>query len=142
MKFRQVLVLAFGIGLLALAYRAYGWPGIAVATGGILMWVLLNFTRTVTILQRAAQHPMGYVASAVMLNAKLKPRATLLHTTALTRALGEPLSAEDAQPEIYRWTDPGGSHVTCEYDHGRLARWKLVRPPAEEAGPPSDTPTL
>ncbi len=136
MNFQKVWVAALGILLLVLSYRAYGWPGIAVATGGIVMWVLLNFTRTVTILQRAARQPVGYVASAVMLNAKLKPRATLLHTTALTRALGESMSVEHAQPEIYRWTDAGGSHVTCEFMNGRLVQWQLVRPPSGEVGSP------
>lgn len=138
MNVRKILIAVIGIAVIALAYRAYGWPGLAIASGGIVMWALLNFTRTVTILQRAAQHPVGYVASAVMLNAKLKPRATLLHTTAMTRALGQMLSAENAQLEIYRWTDAGGSHVTCEYEHGRLARWQLVRPPADEVQPPAD----
>ena len=144
MNVRQVLVLAIGIAMIALAYRAYGWPGIAVATGGIVMWVLLNFTRTVTILQRAARQPIGHVASAVMLNVKLKPRATLLHTIALTRSLGELQSPKETQPEIYRWTDAGGSHVTCEFDHGRLARWQLVRPQAEEepARLPANVPTV
>ena len=76
MNVQRILIAVIGIAVIALAYRAYGWPGIAIASGGIVMWALLNLTRTVTILQRAAQHPVGYVASAVMLNAKLKPRAT------------------------------------------------------------------
>ena len=37
-----------------------------------LVWVLLHFTRMMTILKRAANRPIGYVDSAVMLNAKLK----------------------------------------------------------------------
>ncbi len=135
MNFQKFLVAVLGIALLALAYRAYGWPGIAIAAGGIVMWVLLNFTRTVTILQRAANAPVGHVASAVMLNAKLKPRATLQHTIAMTRALGERRSVADAQPEIYRWTDAGGSHVTCEFTNGRLVRWQLVRPSQESEVP-------
>ena len=138
MKLQKVLVVALGIVLLALAYRAYGWPGMAVASGGIVMWVLLNFTRTVTILQRAAHAPVGHVASAVMLNAKLKPRATLLHAVAMTRALGELRSEGEAQPQLYRWTDAGGSHVTCEFNDGRLVRWQLVRPMQEADGPPAE----
>ena len=132
------MVAAVGVALFALAWRAYRWPGIAIASGGIVMWVLLNFTRTVTIMQRAAAQPIGQVASAVMLNVKLKPRVTLLHTVALTRALGQSLSAEGAQPEVYRWTDAGGSCVTCEFDDGRLARWRLVRP--EPDGAPAAKP--
>ena len=133
MKVRKILLVAVGVALFVLAWRAYRWPGIAMASGGIVMWVLLNFTRTVTIMQRAAAQPIGHVPSAVMLNVKLKPRVSLLHTVALTRALGESLSAEGAQPEVYRWTDAGGSHVTCEFDDGRLARWQLVRPEPDRA---------
>lgn len=134
MNFRAAAVALFAVALVALAWRAYGWPGVAVALGGIVMWALLHFTRSVTVLQRAARRPIGYVDSAVMLNAKLKPRATLLHTIALTRALGELRSEKDRQPEIYRWTDAGGSHVTCEFDNGRLVRWELVRPAPQQQG--------
>jgi hypothetical protein len=74
-----------GVVVVALAYRGYGWAGVAVATGGIVMWVLLNFTRMVTVLKRAADRPIGHVPSAVMLNAKLKPGMTLLHVVAMTR---------------------------------------------------------
>jgi hypothetical protein len=72
-----------------------------------------------------------------MLNAKLRPGVTLLHVVAMTRALGEQLSPKDAQPEIFRWTDTGGSHVTCEFAGGKLTKWVLVRPPAG-AEPPGD----
>ncbi|MBP7532236.1 MAG: glycerate kinase, partial [Ottowia sp.] len=87
-----------------------------------------------TIMKRAADRPIGYVGSAVMLNAKLKPRMALLHVVGLTRALGERLSPEGTEPEVYRWRDPGDSHVTAEFEGGRLARWRLERP-AEPAGP-------
>lgn len=128
----KLLVVLLGVALTALAYRAWGWPGVAIAASGVVMWALLNFTRSVAVLQRAARRPIGHVDSAVMLNAKLRPRVTLLHTIALTRALGELRSEKDRQPEIWRWTDAGGSHVTCEFDDGRLARWELVRPQQDE----------
>ena len=54
-----------------------------------------------------------------------------------TESLGERLSDENAQQEIYRWTDGTQSHVTCEFDNGKLAKWTLYRPPApDEASPP------
>ncbi len=55
--------------------------------------------------EKAANRPMGYVGSAVMLNARLKPGVNLMHVMAMTQSLGERLSAENAQPEVYRWTD-------------------------------------
>ena len=57
---------------------------------------LLHFdTRLMgNVMQKARHNPIGYVASAVMLNAKLKPGVNLMHVMAMTRALGEQLSAE------------------------------------------------
>ena len=63
-----------------------------------------------------------------MLNAKLKPGASLLRVVAMTKALGELQSAPDQQPELFRWTDGTQSHVTCEFLGGKLVKWELVRP--------------
>jgi hypothetical protein len=144
MNFKSILVPVAGVVFVALAYRAYGWPGVAVAAGGLVMWVLLNFTRMMTVLKRAADQPVGHVASAVMLNAKLRQGVTLLHVVAMTKSLGALQSAKDVQPEVFRWTDSGDSHVTCEFAGGKLVRWTLFRPPAAQfdAGevPPSAAP--
>jgi hypothetical protein len=134
MNFQRVLVPILGVVLVVGAWSAYGWAGVALVSGGILMWVLLHFNRMMTALRRAAGRPIGYVDSAVMLNAKLKPGVPLLHVVSMTRSLGELLSPKDEQPEIYRWTDTTDSHVTCEFNGGKLARWKLERPaPGDEA---------
>jgi hypothetical protein len=52
------------------------------------MWVLLYFTRLVQIMKRASKRPIGYVDSAVMLNAKLKTGLSLMHVIAMTQCLG------------------------------------------------------
>ena len=122
-----------GVALVAMAYNSFGWPGVALVAGGIVLWLLLHFTRLMTILKRAANRPIGHVASAVMLNAKLKPGVTLLHVVAMTRALGAQQSPPDTQPEVFRWSDPGGSHVDCEFLGGKLQRWTLVRPAQPDA---------
>lgn len=128
MNFNKILaplaILVFTIG----AWQAFQWAGIALAAGGVVMWILLHFTRMVTILKKAANRPIGYVASAVMLNAKLKQGATLMHVIAMTRSLGELLSKKDTQPEVFRWTDAGQSQVTCTFVGGKLTEWTLVRP--------------
>ena len=134
MNFKRILVPILGVALIAAAYRGFGWPGVALVAGGIVMWVLLHFNRMMTALKRAADRPIGWVDSAVMLNAKLRPGVNLLHVLALTRALGQLLSPKDQQPEIYRWTDGSDSHVTCEFNGGRLVKWELVRPTAPTAG--------
>jgi hypothetical protein len=134
MNFQKLLVPIGGVVIVAAAYQVYGWPGVVLVTGGILMWVLLNFTRMMKVMQRASARPIGYVDSAVMLNAKLKAGMTLLHVVAMTRALGALRSPKDTQPEIYRWADTSDSHVTCEFNGGKLQKWELFRPaPAEDA---------
>ena len=128
MNLRQLVAPVLGIVLVAAAWEAYGWAGVGLAASGLVLWVLLNVNRTIQILKRATDRPLGYVDSAVMLNAKLKPRSSLLDVISMTRALGQPLSPENEQPEIFRWTDPGGSSVTCEFNGGKLVKWELHRP--------------
>ncbi len=124
-----------GIALVALAYRWYGWAGVAAAATALVMWALLHFNRLMQVLQRAAKRPIGYVDSAVMLNAKLKVGVSLMHVVAMTKALGELRSAADQQPELLRWTDASASHVTCEFLGGKLVRWELLRPDQDTATP-------
>jgi hypothetical protein len=131
MNWQKILVPIAGVVLVAAAWRAYGWAGVAVVSGGVVMWVLLHVTRLMHVLKQAADRPVGQVASAVMLNAKLQAGMPLLKVLALTRALGELRSAPDAQPEVFRWGDTSGSHVTCEFVNGRLTTWQMVRPDPE-----------
>ena len=140
MRFQKLLYPVAGLGLLYLAHRTYGWPGVAAVGGGLTMWLLLHFTRLMTVLKRASDRPIGYVDSAVMLNAKLKPSVTLMHVMAMTRSLGERLSEESVQPEVYRWRDNGDSTVTAEFQNGKLLRWKLDRPATDEAQDGGPTP--
>ena len=130
MNLRNIFVPAGVIGLVLVGYASAGWPGVAAVVGGLVMWALLHFTRLMNVMKKAANRPMGYVGSAVMLNARLKPGVNLMHVMAMTHSLGERLSAENAQPEVYRWTDGTQSHVTCEFANGRLQKWTLERPQA------------
>ncbi len=136
MPFKKFLIPAGGVFLVAYAFYAYSWPGVAVALGGLVMWMLLHFTRMMQVLQRASNRPIGTVASAVMLNAKLQPGVTLMHVVAMTKSLGALQSPKDTQPEVFRWTDNSDSHVTCEFSQGKLVKWEMVRPT-----PPGDMPT-
>ena len=139
MNFRRFLVPLVGAILIVASYRSFGWQGVALVTGALVLYLLLHFNRTMAVLRRAADRPIGTVASAVMLNAKLRKGVTLLHVIALTRALGELRSPKDEQPELYRWSDAGGSYVDTEFHGGKLRSWSLTRPeaPAEpaDAGP-------
>ena len=139
MNFRKILVPVVGVVLIFGAYRAYGWPGVAFGVSAIVLYLLLHFNRTMQVLRRASDRPIGSVASAVMLNAKLRKGRTLLHVVAMTRALGEQRSPKDQQPELFRWTDAGGSYVDAEFHGGKLKSWSLIRPPQDEQPDESDT---
>ena len=143
MNFQRILVPLAVIGLVAVAYTYYKWTGVALVASGLVTWALLHFSRMMQVLKRAANRPIGYVDSAVMLNAKLQKGKTLMHVIAMTKALGELLSVKDAQPEVFRWTDGTQSHVTCEFLNGRLKKWALARPEQiEEAEAFTETPKL
>ena len=130
-----VLVPLGCLALVVLAYRSYAWPGVAMAVGALVMWLLLHFTRMLQILKRAADRPIGFVGSAVMLNAKLRSGVTLMHVVALTRSLGALQSPKDTQPEVFRWSDASDSSVTCTFVGGKLSHWELQRPSQDQAAP-------
>jgi hypothetical protein len=117
--------------LMALAWQAYGWRGALVAFSAIVFWLLLQFNRSVRVMKNAAGAPVGHVASAVMLNARLRPGMTLLEVIALTRSLGLKL---DAEGHAWAWQDEGGSRVVLHFSSGRLARHALERPAQADAG--------
>ena len=137
MNFSRILIPIGVVVFIAGAWLQYQWQGVAVATGAVVMWILLHFTRMVTVLSRAANRPVGHVGNAVMLNVKLQKGVNLMHVIAMTKSLGERLSEENAQPEIFKWTDAGDSYVICTFKAGKLVSWEMTRP-AEES---SDTAT-
>ena len=133
MNWRNILVPVGLLILLGAAYQNYKWMGVLAVAGGIVMWLMLHFTRLMTVMRRASERPVGYVASAVMLNAKLKPNVPLVHVVAMTRSLGLRQSTEGQDPEVFVWRDNTESIVTCEFVNGRLQKWALQRPEATPA---------
>lgn len=131
MNWQRGMVVLGAVALGAGAWRAGGWQGLALVGSALVLWFLLYYTRLTTVMKRASERPIGHIGSAVMLNARLKPGLSLLHVLALTRSLGQRLSPEDGERELYRWTDAGHSHVTTEFLNGRLVRWQLERPPTD-----------
>ena len=140
MNLQKIWVPVAGAATVVLGYVYSGWPGVALIVGALVMWLLLHFNRMMQVLKRAANRPIGYIESAVMLNANLKPRATLMHVVAMTRSLGELRSPKDEQPEVYRWTDTGGSYVDCTFAGGKLVGHQLTRPAEETQAPAHQTP--
>ena len=123
---------ALAVAAVALGYVQFGWQGVLLAFSGIVFWLLMQFTRALRAMRAAGGSPVGHVASAVMLQARLKTGLRLMDIILLTRSLGEKL-ADD--PETFRWTDDSGAAVTVELVKGRCVRWFLARPEDAAAGP-------
>ncbi len=129
---------AFALVLIIFAYHSYEWLGVAFLLSGTVMWALLHYSRMVQVFKKAANRPIGYIASAVMLNAKLKPGLSLLHVIALTKSLGEiqaPLDMNEKKTvlrEVFVWRDGSDSSVRCTFDNGRLIAFELERPVQED----------
>ncbi len=139
-KIQRFVIPVAALAALVLSYRHYGWPGVALVGGGLVMWQLLHFTRMLQVLKRAANRPIGHVDSAVMLHAKLRPGVPLLHVVAMTRALGQLESPQDTQPERFRWSDTSGSSVLCVFMGGKLQSWELFRPEPSASEEAAGTP--
>ena len=118
--------LGWGLAALAVAlgYWFFGWRGVALATSGMVFWLLLQFSRTMRVMRTAAGSPIGTVPSAVMLHARLLIGMPLMKILLLTRSLGQKL-ADD--PETFRWTDGAGDSVTVVLQNGRCGGWTLSR---------------
>ena len=138
MNLRKFLI-PIGIACLFIAsFNAWGWQGPITVAGPLVMWGLLHYTRMMNVMQKANKSPIGYVGSAVMLNAKLRPGVNLLHVVAMTRSLGELLTPEGQDPERFRWTDGGKSFVEVEFVNGRVVKWELTRPQVTEEDAPKE----
>ena len=142
---------ALAILAVALGYGQWGWPGVALAFSVIVFWLLLQFSRALRVMRQATGAPVGHVASAVMLHAKLRAGMTLMEIIPLTRSLGQAApgepSSQSGAMETFTWTDGSGAAVRVELVAGRLRRWELQRPaqaaeapcavaPAVQVGPP------
>jgi hypothetical protein len=118
------------VAAIAIGWVQWGWQGVVLAATMIVFWLLLQFSRALLTLRNAGRAPLGHVASAAMLNARLHPGMRLPQVLALTKSLGQKI-ADD--PETFEWADPGGDRVRLELRQARLATWTLLRavPPDE-----------
>lgn len=120
-------LLGWALAVLAVAagYVGWGWPGVALAVTVVVFWLLLQWSRVMRVLRQAGSAPVGHVASAVMLQARLAVGMRLLDVLPLTRSLGQRIGDT---PEVWRWADASGAAVELEFSPGgRLARWELKR---------------
>ena len=120
--------LGWGLAAAAVAvgYAGYGWPGVVLALGVVVFWLLLQFNRALRALRLASGRPVGQVPNAVMLHARLRTGLRLTQVLALTRSLGRRV-ADD--PETFAWRDDAGDEVQVELRKGRVSAWRLRRGP-------------
>ncbi|WP_342132269.1 glycerate kinase [Hydrogenophaga sp. OTU3427] len=123
------------------AWRQYGGMGLLLAFSMLAFWMTIQFSQMMRVLKQAAGKPKGTVAHALKLHVKLKPGQRLTQVIGMTGSLGEMLSEPDAQPEVFRWTDPAGSAVTARFLDGRLLDHTIRRADADEATQAPATPT-
>ena len=124
---------ALAVVAVATGYAGYGWPGVLLALGVVVFWLLLQFSQSLRVLRLAAQRPVGTVPNALMLHSRLRASLRLPQVLALTRSLGRRV-AED--PETWAWRDEAGDEVQVELHQGRVTAWRLLRQ-AEAVAPPS-----
>jgi hypothetical protein len=115
---------------LFVAWRQFGWQGLAFGASVVAFWLVLQFNRSIRVLRKAGGAPLGHVPSAVMLHAKLRSGMQMLDVLTLTRSLGRRL---DERGDVYAWADDGGAEVVVTFAGGRCRSWVLNRPaePAE-----------
>ncbi|MBE7419662.1 MAG: hypothetical protein HS128_18305 [Ideonella sp.] len=131
---------ALAAAALAVGYVQWGWRGVVLAATVIAFWLLLQFSRALRVLRNAGRAPIGQVASAVMLHARLQAGQRLPQILALTSSLGTPQHAAGGDPEVFEWRDGGGDAVRVELVGGKLARWQLIRAVDAAAAPPATNP--
>jgi hypothetical protein len=125
---------ALAVAALATGYSVYGWPGVLLAVSVIVFWLLLQFSRSLRVLRMAAGSPVGSVASAVMLHAKLQKGHRLPDVLKLTKSLGRRVG-ESENPETWAWADEAGDEVQVHLQGGSVTDWQLIRADQSRAPP-------
>jgi hypothetical protein len=122
----NALGVLLALAALALGYLGYGWPGVVLALTVVIFWLLLQFSRALRVLRAASARPVGTVANAVMLQARLQRGMSLQAVLRLTGSLGRQVEGE---AETFIWHDAGGDQVRLRLVGGKLSEWQLLRAP-------------
>ncbi len=130
---------ALAVAAVAAGFMAYGWPGVLLALSVVVFWLLLQFSRALRLMRKAAQRPMGSVASALMLQTRLQRGMLLADVMKLTGSFGSrdtSAAGSDQAPdqETYTWADAGGDALQVTLMAGKVTAWELHRAAAAEPG--------
>ena len=124
----------------------YGWPGLFLAFTLTVFWGLLQFSRTLRLMRRMAQHPMGTVPNAVMFHAQLRPGQSVQEVMGSAGSLGRRLpQPEPGFDDSLEWQDSAHDRVIAHFRAGRLAQhqlWRAPRPDDMPNGPEAEPPVL
>jgi hypothetical protein len=129
MNTRNIVTVLIAVGVLIAGWQYGGWGGLALAITMMVTYVLIQLSSMLRVLRGAANREKGRVASAETLASKLKRGMGLIQVIRLTGSIGDALTPEGQQPEVFRWADAGGASVTCEFNDGRLAGWTFAPAP-------------
>lgn len=127
---------ALAVLAVASGWWQWGWRGVVLALTMVVFWLLLQFGRSLRVMQKAGVAPIGSVANAVMFHSRLRAGLPLLQILPLTGSLGIKLADE---PETFAWQDASGDRVELVMRGGKLASWQLLRAQAD-APAPADGP--
>lgn len=129
---------------------ASGWQGVVLVLSGVVLVLLLQFTRVLRALRASARAPVGVLPSCLGLHARLEVGWPLLKVLEAAGSLGESVppspgaTALLALPVLpagharYRWRDAGGDQLLLDFDAGqRLRAWQLLRAEATTAPAPA-----
>lgn len=117
---------ALATAFVVIAAVQYGWQGLVFALTAVVFWLLLQMSRLLRTMRRAAERPIGHVDSAVMLHSQLRPGMRLVDVIAKAGSLGQRERA--GSDDDWRWADEGGTAVRVHLDaQGRLERHELDR---------------
>lgn len=117
--------LAVGLG-----WWQWGWPGVVLGVTVVVFWLLLQFSRSLRVMQKAGAAPLGQVANAVMFHSRLRQGLTLLQVLPLAGSLGRRPEGESqaaGADETFIWADAAGDQVALVLRGGRLQQWTLTR---------------
>jgi uncharacterized protein (DUF58 family) len=128
---------ALAVLAVAVGYAAYGWQGVVLGVTMVVFWLLLQFSRALRVMRRAAGRPVGTVDNAVMLHARLKPGLQMMELLPLAKSLGRRVGegGPDATVEVFEWADASGDCVHVELRGGRVSSYRLLRQPAQDSAP-------
>ncbi|MEY4755092.1 MAG: hypothetical protein RJA44_2767 [Pseudomonadota bacterium] len=114
----------------------YGWRGLVLGLTLVVFWLVLQFNRSLRVLQQVGQRPVGQVDSVAMLLRRLEHGMQMSELLTLTGCLGQRRGSLDD----WQWQDSYGHTLVVSLRRGVVVRWAVAQadePDEADAAPPS-----